>query len=140
MPVLFVCNLTLEINNRNNVTFCAANVSGIKSSTMKTKFISTLPFFFFALSASAQEVPGKSAETASAFTDVKLFPNPTSEIIFIRNGDLIESYQVMDMQGRVVQAGQRNAQIISLIDVPIGYYFIEMKIGDEMQRVRVQKY
>ncbi len=108
---------------------------------MKTKFISILPFFFFALSAHAQEnVPGKPEETTSPFTDIRLFPNPTSEIIFIRNGDLIESYQVIDMQGRVVQSGVRNAQIISLIDVPIGYYFIEMKIGELVERVKVQKY
>lgn len=112
---------------------------------MKTsKIISIVSICFFAFSASAQEiqetVPGAPEKTVSAFADIKLFPNPTSEIIFIRNGELIDSYQVMDMQGRVVQTGVRNAQVISLIDVPIGYYFIEMKIGEEVERVKVQKY
>lgn len=108
---------------------------------MKTIILSALSFFLAAFSAGAQEaIPGKTAETASAFSDIRFFPNPTSEIIFIRNGELIDSYQVIDMQGRVVQSGIKNAQIISLIDVPIGYYFIEMKIGEATERVKVQKY
>lgn len=108
------------------------------------KVISIIPFFFLSWSLFAQEakeIPGEIAgQEPSPFTDIHLFPNPTSEIIFIRNGELIDSYQVLDMQGRVVQSGIKNAQIISLIDVPIGYYFIEMKIGEATQRTRVQKY
>lgn len=46
----------------------------------------------------------------------------------------------MDMQGRMVQEGIKNAQVISLIDLPIGYYIFEMKIGNSVERVRIQKH
>ena len=107
------------------------------------KTISIIPIFLlFAFSTSAQEqIPGAGKQdNSAAFAEVQLFPNPTSEIIFIKHGELIDSYRVIDMQGRVVQTGLHNAQIISMIDVPIGYYFIEMKIGDATDRVKVQKY
>ena len=53
---------------------------------------------------------------------------------------MIDSYQIFDFQGRIVQTGISNAQIISLIDMPIGYYFIELKIGTETKRFKIQKY
>jgi hypothetical protein len=104
------------------------------------KTLSLLPFLFFAFQLSAQETDPNKMEKTSAFEEIALFPNPTSELIFIKNGELIDSYQIMDMQGRIVQTGFNNAQIISLIDIPIGYYFIEMKIGIDVKRVKIQKY
>lgn len=112
-----------------------------KPENMKSQAISLLTFLSLGFAAAAQEaIPGTTAEAVSPFSEIRLFPNPTSEIIFIRNGDMIDSYQVIDMQGRVVQTGVKNAQVISLIDVPVGYYFIEMKIGETTDRVKVQKY
>ena len=104
------------------------------------KMRALLPFLFFAFSLTAQETDPKTLEETSAFEEIQLFPNPTSEIIFIKNGELIDSYHIIDLQGRTVQTGLNNAQIISLIDLPIGYYFIEMKIGLETKRVKIQKY
>ncbi len=104
------------------------------------KTLSLLPFLFFAFQLSAQETDPKKIEETSVFEEIQLFPNPTSEIIFIKNGEMIDSYQIFDFQGRIVQTGINNAQIISLIDMPIGYYFIEMKIGSETKRVKIQKY
>jgi len=108
---------------------------------MKTHIL--IFMLFFAATASAQEIseqPADQLSTVSPFDQIKLFPNPTSEIIFIRNGKAIDSYQVINMQGQAVLEGVCNAQIISLIDVPSGYYFLELKIGDAMERYRIQKY
>lgn len=91
--------------------------------------------------ASAQtETSSTLPEVSSPFESITLFPNPTSEIIFIRNGDLIDSYTIFNLQGQEVQRGVKNAQIISLIDLPIGYYFIELKIGETSKRMKIQKY
>lgn len=93
------------------------------------------------LQAHAQsEVSTIQPQTHPVFESITLFPNPTSEIIFIRNGDLIEEYHIFNLQGQEVQRGVKNAQIISLIDLPIGTYFIELKIGDAVKRMKIQKY
>lgn len=109
-----------------------------KPEIMKT--LALLPFLFFAFHLNAQETDPKNIKETSVFEGIQLFPNPTSEIIFIRNGEMIDSYQIFDFHGRIVQSGVSNAQIISLIDMPIGYYFIEIKIGTETKRVKIQKY
>lgn len=74
------------------------------------------------------------------FEPIKVFPNPTSEILFIRNGEQIDSYQLINMQGEVVQSGKNEAQIISLIEHPIGHYFLLIEIDGYHKRFRVQKY
>lgn len=99
----------------------------------------TLLILFFVAGSFLSHAQTSSTERSEDFQKVELFPNPTSEIIFIRNGELIDSYRIFDLQGRMVQEGNKNAQVISLIDLPIGNYIFEMKIGNEMDRIRIQK-
>lgn len=73
------------------------------------------------------------------FSNIVIFPNPTSEILFLRNGDRIDSYRIHNLQGVLVQEGIQNAQIISLIDLPIGIYFLEMKIGEAVETRKIEK-
>lgn len=100
----------------------------------------TLLILFFVVGSFSARAQNTEIESKTDFQKIQLFPNPTSEIIFIRNGEQIESYRIMDMQGRMVQEGIKNAQVISLIDLPIGYYIFEMKIGNSVERVRIQKH
>lgn len=74
------------------------------------------------------------------FESIKIFPNPTSEILFIRNGELIDSYTLYNLQGEIVQKGKNEAQIISLIDLPIGNYFLVLEIESVYKNFRVAKY
>ncbi len=99
----------------------------------------TLLFLFFVVGSFSAHAQATTASLED-FQKIQLFPNPTSEIIFIRHGELIDSYRIFDMQGRMVQEGIKNAQVISLIDLPVGHYIFEMKIGSEMERVRIQKH
>jgi hypothetical protein len=74
------------------------------------------------------------------FECIKVIPNPTSEILFIRNGDLVSSYQLYNMSGQKVQESKNNMQIISLIDEEPGYYFLVLEIQGVSKSYRVQKY
>jgi hypothetical protein len=74
------------------------------------------------------------------FENIKIFPNPTSEILFIRNGDLIDSYVLYNMQGEIVQQNKGETQIISLIDLAIGNYFLVLEIESVYKNYRVTKY
>ncbi len=100
----------------------------------------TLLILFFVVGSFSSHAQTSSTEPSKEFQKVELFPNPTSEIIFIRQGELIDSYRIFDLHGRMVQEGNKNAQVISLIDLPTGYYIFEMKIGEETQRIRIQKH
>lgn len=99
----------------------------------------TLLFLSFVVGSFISYGQTSPTESSEDFQKIQLFPNPTSEIIFIRHGELIDSYRIIDLQGRMVQEGVKNAQVISLIDLPIGHYIFEMRIGNEIDRIRIQK-
>lgn len=100
----------------------------------------TLLFLFFVVGSFSSHAQTSPSESNADFQKIQLFPNPTSEIIFIRHGELIDSYRIIDLQGRMVQEGVKNAQVISLVDLPIGHYIFEMRIGNEIDRIRIQKH
>ncbi|MES2590122.1 MAG: T9SS type A sorting domain-containing protein [Bacteroidota bacterium] len=99
-------------------------------------FVGLSPLFF------AQEISVNDSlfDSDKLFESIKIFPNPTSEILFIRNGELIDSYELFNLQGEVVQKGKSEAQIISLIDVPIGNYFLFIEIDGFYKNYRVSKF
>ena len=60
---------------------------------------------------------------------VKVFPNPTSNEIFIQSTGLnnqILHYQLIDMQGKIVQTGQVSNARISLYSRPAGMYMLRL--------------
>lgn len=74
------------------------------------------------------------------FSCIKVIPNPTSEILFIRNGEDVSSYQLFNMSGQKIQESKNNAQIVSLIDEEAGFYFLILEIKGVFKTYRVQKY
>lgn len=105
---------------------------------MKTFLLSA--FIGFTVFTYAQETNDSLQNLSTNFDEIVFFPNPTSELIYIRRGEKIDSYRILNMQGQEVQTGISNAQIISLVDLPIGFYFIELKIGEQKTRRKVEKY
>lgn len=91
---------------------------------------------FFAQEVSATD----STQIEQNFGKIKVIPNPTSEILFIRHGEDVSSYQLFNMQGAKVQEGKNNAQIISLIDEESGAYFLILEVKGTFKTYRVQKY
>lgn len=96
----------------------------------------------FSTSFFAQDFKGNDSlvNQEKLFEKIKILPNPTSEILFIRNGEDISSYQLVNMNGMVVQKSKNNPQIISLIDEEIGMYFLIIEIQGIFKTYRVQKY
>ncbi len=74
------------------------------------------------------------------FAAIKVLPNPTSEILFIRNGEDITSYQLFNMSGQKIQESKNNPQVISLIDEEAGFYLLILEIKGIFKTYRVQKY
>lgn len=104
---------------------------------MKTLILIPILFFTFSLSA---QLESDSLAKNDLFSKIKILPNPTSEILFIRNGEEISSYQLFNMKGEKVQESKNNIQIISLIDEKIGHYFLILEIQGVYKSYRVQKY
>jgi len=87
-----------------------------------------------------EQVIDTNFQVINRFEQIKIIPNSTSEILFIRNGDFIDSYHLANLQGAIVQKGHGHTQIISLIDLPVGDYFLFLEIQGFYKRFRVNKF
>lgn len=61
------------------------------------------------------------------FAQFKLFPNPANDVILIESSDLnaFISYQIFDVNGRVVKSNPWNQSTISVVDLQSGVYFLQ---------------
>lgn len=133
----------LEKNHDKNkafkITVTKKQFTCYKIKTMKKLVVAV--FTMLSTSFFAQEVSvTDSTQIEQNFEKIKVIPNPTSEILFIRHGEDVSSYQLFNMQGAKVQEGKNNAQIISLIDEESGAYFLILEVKGTFKTFRVQKY
>ena len=69
---------------------------------------------------------------------MQLFPNPTSGILNIEIGEVIEAptFQVFDIQGRLIVVNINNTSgnqwSFNTVDLPNGHYFLQMKQGEQI--------
>ncbi len=69
---------------------------------------------------------------------MQLFPNPTSGILNIQIGKVIETptFQVFDIQGRLITVNMNNSSgnqwSFNTADLPNGHYFLQMKQGEQI--------
>lgn len=113
----------------------------MKRKTMK-KIVTTVALLFISCTVFSQEIKDSTnlITNEKLFEFIKVIPNPTSEILFVRNGDEVTSYQLFNMDGEKVQESKNNIQIISLIDEKVGNYFLILEIKGNYKTYRVQKY
>ena len=107
---------------------------------MKPSLIFLLLINTFVSLAQFEQVIDTNFQVINRFEQIKIIPNQTSEILFVRNGDFIDSYHLVNLQGAIVQKGLGHTQIISLIDLPEGDYFLFLEIQGFYKRFRVKKY
>ncbi|WP_221409173.1 putative Ig domain-containing protein, partial [Reichenbachiella versicolor] len=74
-------------------------------------------------------------------SDITLFPNPaTSEITLNSESSVFDSYEISDLSGGLVQAGNLLAQkSISIADLPTGIYMLKVSGVDGVKTIRFIK-
>lgn len=63
---------------------------------------------------------------------VRVFPNPTSDYLNIEaTMTTFEQYRIVDVSGKVHQSGAVKGQQIDVVDLPVGYYIIQLQKQDQ---------
>jgi hypothetical protein len=72
---------------------------------------------------------------------IRIFPNPASDHVFLEsNSASIETYQLKDLSGRVIQSRSfSNSEKIELDQISAGIYFIECRSGEYFVRRKLIK-
>jgi ELWxxDGT repeat protein len=73
----------------------------------------------------------------------KIYPNPTTDVLWIENDSLQKSwnYQLLDLLGKVFQEGKFNSNknSISMGNYPSGIYILKLSSGGESQFIKILK-
>ena len=89
-------------------------------------------------------IPDANMSTSDNFvnqTNVKIYPNPTKDIVFIESNDIINSLEIYDMQGKVLKKHSNNnkkAQI-TIQNLPNSIYLVKVKTDKGIQTFKVIK-
>jgi hypothetical protein len=65
---------------------------------------------------------------ANSAVQVSVYPNPTSENLYIQTSEENTKYQLVDIAGKSLHTGQLSAgkSVINVNDLPVGVYFLEL--------------
>ena len=60
--------------------------------------------------------------------NISLYPNPVSNILYIKNSNLLgEKYKIYDMSGKMIIKGVNNSNDINVETLSTGYYSLKIK-------------
>jgi hypothetical protein len=66
-------------------------------------------------------------------TGALLYPNPTSDKLFVQGMDRYIAYSILDMNGRILQSGSLSSQAdIDVSKLAAGVYQLSLKAGDQL--------
>lgn len=70
--------------------------------------------------------------------EIKLYPNPAREFVFLESTEILEEYCMTDLNGRVVDNGKpMNTKARIAVDaLPPGYYQLLVRTGKGLQVLR----
>lgn len=137
---------TITENNRNGYTTRSASYTVDQEGTYYFGFHNISPIgttgTFLLLDSLAISATPLGVNSFSA-NDVSIYPNPANDMISISNSlhTVFESFEMSDLNGRVVKAGKINATDaqISISDLSIGVYMMKIKTNQGIATKKVIK-
>ncbi|MDR1683625.1 MAG: discoidin domain-containing protein, partial [Candidatus Symbiothrix sp.] len=86
-----------------------------------------------------EENPGDNAvHTSEVSSILQIYPNPTSEIVYIDVNDKEFSIHIFDLNGRMV-CERQNEKRISVAHLPQGFYLLQAKFGNKTMTTKLIK-
>ena len=81
-----------------------------------------------------QNLGSLASQDLSLLTNTSIYPNPVSDILNVKSGQIITNFQILDSMGRLVKSGAINAKNASLnvANLAAGVYFL--KLDDKVQQ------
>lgn len=82
---------------------------------------------------------GVNTEKNSTKEDIKIFPNPTKDIIQIETKIPIKQYKITDLKGRVIQVGELNNNSINIQNLEKSFYLLHL-FDQEQNHITSKKF
>lgn len=71
----------------------------------------------------------------------EIYPNPTSDFVWINNNDKVSNYKILDMSGKILDFGKLNmgSSRISMEKYNTGVYILQLIDGDKQSNFKILK-
>jgi surface protein len=70
---------------------------------------------------------------------IKIYPNPATENIYIKNVKYLEKYDILDYSGRLITSGKIIDEKISVKDLTVGNYLLNLYFNDKVESYKFIK-
>ncbi len=90
-------------------------------------------------STNIQSIPTTVQE--NTFEELKVYPNPSSENIFIQSNNQYTTYKIVSLQGKLIANGNLINNQISLTQISNGIYFLKLVSNGNsiISKIQIQK-
>ena len=78
-------------------------------------------------------------ESLVAQTEVKIYPNPSTDVLYVESDFEISDYNVSNIYGKRIFGGSLKNNKLNIANLPQGVYFVSFKIGNEVVVKKVMK-
>ncbi|KQR92463.1 hypothetical protein ASG01_11115 [Chryseobacterium sp. Leaf180] len=68
-----------------------------------------------------------------------IYPNPSSDFIYLKNVDDFKNYSIIDLSGKMIQKQNSKSQIIDIRMLPSGNYILQLETKDKLHQFKFIK-
>ena len=77
--------------------------------------------------------------TQDLYTNISIYPNPVTDFLYLDTNENWTKAEIFDVSGRIIRAVSLSSQSIDVNSLESGTYFVRLRNGDRVGRVKFVK-
>ena len=136
-------NIQLPFDDANNDGYIAFKIKTLSTLQLGDSLKNLADIYFdynFPIRTNeAQTTVALPSFTQDWVSDVNVYPNPVSDIIHLQTEETWTKAEIFDVSGRIMRAESLSSQSIDVSTLESGTYFVRLRNGDRVGRVKFVK-
>ncbi len=136
-------NIQLPFDDANNDGYIAFKIKTLSTLQLGDSLKNLADIYFdynFPIRTNeAQTTVALPSFTQEWVSDVNIYPNPVSDILFLQTEETWTKAEIFDVAGRIMRAASLSSQTIDVSTLEVGTYFVRLRNGDRVGRVKFVK-
>ncbi|MBK9741998.1 MAG: T9SS type A sorting domain-containing protein [Saprospiraceae bacterium] len=136
-------NIQLPFDDANNDGYIAFKIKTLSTLQLGDSLKNLADIYFdyhFPIRTNeAQTTVAYPVFTLDWVSDINVYPNPVSDILFLQTEETWAKAEIFDVSGRIMRAASLSSQSIDVSTLEVGTYFVSLRNGDRVGRVKFVK-
>ena len=136
-------NIQLPFDDANNDGYIAFKIKTLSTLQLGDSLKNLADIYFdynFPIRTNeAQTTVALPSFTQDWVSDINVYPNPVSDILHLQTEETWTKAEIFDVSGRIIRAASLSSQSIDVSTLESGTYFVRLRNGDRVGRVKFVK-